>query len=180
MRFCLSATLPLLLSIGLWGGLSNGPARAEFALVDRADAWYFYTQRGVGRRNAACQIVSCVNGVCGAGTSSRTQFSFYDARDGLGATPEFVAPKRVRPSQTAILEVEDKLFVLRNLFSSPQYYLQIEQPDHAEDIISALRDLETRNKLGSFYVVDPQGSRHEFLVQGITESLDHMMSRCGS
>ena len=115
MRVCRSATLQLLLATFLWGGLLGSPVRAEFTLIDRAEAWFFYTQRGVGSRNAACQIVSCVDGVCGSGAASRTQFSLYDARDGMGITPEFVAPRRARPRQTATLEVNEKTFTLKNL-----------------------------------------------------------------
>lgn len=152
-------------------------ARAEFTLIDRADAWFFYMQRGVGRSYAACQVVSCVRGVCGAGGTARTQFSLYDARDGQGVMPEFVAPFRVGPGEVATLFVNGDRFDLHNRFASPQYYLQAENGS-AERIVDALVALEAQDDLGKFMVLDPEGREHVFTVRGVTRSLDRMDRRC--
>jgi hypothetical protein len=167
------------LSVALTVILLSAPtvARAEFTLIDRAEAWFFYMQRGVGRSYAACQIVSCVRGVCGAGGTARTQFSLYDARDGHGVMPEFVAPNRVAPGAFATLFVNGDRFELHNRFSSPQYYLQAENGSAAR-IVDALLALEAQDGLARFVVLDPQGREHAFTVRGVTESLDRMERRC--
>ncbi|MFT6104608.1 MAG: hypothetical protein ACJA1E_001030 [Paracoccaceae bacterium] len=173
--------------VRLWGLVSllavsmlamPSSVRAEFTLIDRADAWFFYTQRGVGQRNAACQLVSCVRGLCDTGASSRTQFSLYNARDGRGIRPEFIAPSRAASSDVAVLELNGKTFALQNQFQSPQFYMQVRNSGDADQIVDGLRALEARDRSGKFFVVDPKGRRHQFTVQGITESLSRMARRC--
>ena len=153
------------------------PARAEFTLIDRADAWFFYMQRGVGRRYAACQVVSCLRGTCEMDETARTQFSLYDARDGHGAMPEFISPRRVPPGARASLFVDGTRFDLVNRFGSPQYFLQA-NTDSAQQIVDALRQLEARDALGRFVVRDAGGEDHVFTVRGVTRSLDRMERRC--
>lgn len=153
------------------------PARAEFTLIDRADAWFFYMQRGVGQRYAACQVVSCLRGICGAGGTARTQFSLYDARDGHGALPEFISPRRADPGARAKLIVDGAQFDLVNNFGSPQFFLQAE-PESASEIVAALQSLEERDALARFHVRDPGGAEHEFTVRGVTRSLERMGRRC--
>ena len=151
---------------------------AEFTLIDRADAWFFYMQRGVGRAYAACQVVSCERGRCAPNSSSRTQFSLYDARDGHGVMPEFVSPKRVAPGESAILAVRGQRYELVNRLSSPQYYLQAENGETAQAIVRALVDLESEERLGKFTVTAPSGREYPFTVRGVTESLVRMNRRC--
>jgi hypothetical protein len=174
----LNALFVFAAAIFLSGVMWGSPSRAEFTLIDRADAWFFYTQRGVGSNNAACQVVSCVRGVCGSGARGRTQFSLYDARDGRGIMPEFISPRRAMPSQTATLELNGQVYVLQNPFKSPQFYLQVSEVQDAVEIVKQLQNLETQDRLGKFFVVDPQGRRHQFTVRGITESLSRMNRRC--
>lgn len=179
MRLHFVRILRHLFFVAVFGSASaSSPALAEFTLIDRADAWFFYTQRGVGQSNAACQVVSCVRGVCGAGATGRTQFSLYDARDGRGILAEFIAPRRARPGQTAILTIGSKQFSLRNQFRSPQFYMQPDSMDLSKDIIARLRKLERQDRLGKFTVKDPQGRSHVFTVHGINESLARMERRC--
>lgn len=167
----------------LWGACllvslsAAAPARAEFTLIDRAEAWFFYMQRGVGHRYAACQVVSCPRGVCGPGASARTQFSLYDARDGHGALPEFISPRRADPGAQASLVLNGEQFPLVNPFGSPQFFLQA-HPDAAGPILQALQALEAQDALGRFTVRDPDGREHVFTVRGITQSLERMERRC--
>ncbi|MBY6046840.1 hypothetical protein [Vannielia litorea] len=154
------------------------PARAEFTLIDSLGAWFFYTQRGVGASYAACQVVSCVDGTCGSGRGARTQFSLYDARDGRGIFPEFIAPRRVPPGGVARLSIGGQDFVMKNLFPSPQFYLQIEKVEDAKAVLDYLVALEKADGNGKFTVVDPYGSRFEFTARGVTGSLDRMIRRC--
>ena len=168
----------LLLAAVLCGVTGAGPARAEFTMTDRSGAWFFYTQRGLGQGFAACQVVSCLRGVCSSGTASRTQFSLYDARDGRGAMPEFISPQRARPGATATLDIGGARFVLSNLFKSPQYYMMSRDRAQAAEIVARLRGLEQTDSNAKFHVIDPQGRRHEFTVRGVSVSLDRMQSRC--
>lgn len=166
--------------LGVWLLLTlsaASPARAEFTLVDRADAWFFYMQRGVGQRYAACQVVSCARGLCGSRQSARTQFSLYDARDGHGALPEFISPRRVQPGAQATLILNGEQFTLVNPFGSPQFFLQA-HPNSADAIVAALQALEAQDDLGLFQVRDPDGAEHMFTVRGITRSLERMERRC--
>lgn len=158
--------------------LPSAPAKAEFTLVDRAEAWFFYMQRGVGRSYAACQVVSCVRGVCAAGGTSRTQFSLYDARDGHGVNPEFVSPSRVPPGGQATLRIGSDSYALRNRLNSPQFYLQAENGPVSKAIVESLVALEATNARARFVVEDARGRVHEFTVRGVTESLERMERRC--
>lgn len=158
--------------------LFSQAARAEFTLIDRLGAWLFYTQRGVGASYAACQVVSCVDGTCGTGRGGRTQFSLYDARDGRGIFPEFIAPRRVPPGGIARLDIAGREFVMKNTFPSPQYYLQIERVEDAKAVLDRLVALERNDGNGKFTVVDPFGTRFEFTSRGVTGSLDRMVRRC--
>ncbi|MFY0632308.1 MAG: hypothetical protein JXQ91_00725 [Vannielia sp.] len=162
----------------LFGMVDTRPARAEFTLIDNLGAWLFYTQRGVGVSYAACQVVSCVDGTCGTGRGGRTQFSLYDARDGRGIFPEFIAPRRVPPGGMARLEIAGREFVMKNLFPSPQFYLQIEKVEDAKAVLNRLVALEKADSNGKFTVVDPFGSKYEFTARGVTGSLDRMVRRC--
>ena len=153
-------------------------ARAEFTLIDRADAWFFYMQRGVGRAYAACQVVSCESGTCTPNSSSRTQFSLYDARDGHGVMPEFVSPKRIAPGEIAILTLRGQQYKLVNRLSTPQYYLQAENGEVSASIVQALVDLESEERLGKFTITEPSGREYPFTVRGVTESLARMERRC--
>ncbi|MEQ3626895.1 MAG: hypothetical protein ABNH26_11700 [Celeribacter sp.] len=171
------------LGLLLAGMLSVGtasPALAEFTMTDRSGAWFFYTQRGLGQGFAACQVVSCLRGVCSSSAASRTQFSLYDARDGRGAMPEFISPQRARPGQNALLDISGARFELSNLYKSPQYYMMSRTPAQAQEIIARLRGLEEADSNAKFHVTDPQGRRHEFTVRGVSVSLDRMQSRCTS
>ncbi|WP_213546851.1 hypothetical protein [Vannielia litorea] len=154
------------------------PARAEFTLIDRLGAWLFYTQRGVGSSYAACQVVSCVDGTCSTGPGGRTQFSLYDARDGRGIFPEFIAPRRVPPGGVARLDIAGREFVMKNTFPSPQFYLQVESVREAKAVLNRLVALEQADSNGKFTVVDPFGTRFEFTARGVTGSLDRMVRRC--
>lgn len=153
-------------------------ARAEFGQIDSAGAWFFYTQRGVGARYAACQVVSCVDGTCGIGRGGRTQFSLYDARDGRGIFPEFIAPRRVPSGGVARLEIAGESYRMRNTFPSPQFYMFIESVDSAKEVLNRLVALEKADGNARFAVTDPFGTRFEFTVRGVTESLDRMLRRC--
>ncbi|QDC09264.1 hypothetical protein FHY55_08425 [Oceanicola sp. D3] len=160
------------------GLLLPQPARAEFTLIDRLGAWLFYTQRGVGASYAACQVVSCVDGTCGTGRGGRTQFSLYDARDGRGIFPEFIAPRRVPPGGLAKLNIAGREFVMKNTFPSPQFYLQVEDVSDAKAVLNRLVALERADRNAKFTVVDPFGTRFEFAARGVTGSLDRMVRRC--
>jgi len=153
-------------------------AKAEFTYVDSSGAWLFYTQRGVGANYAACQVVSCVRGVCTSGPNPRTQFSLYDARDGRGISPEFIAPRRVEPGGTAQLRIGTETFWLRNTFPSPQYYMFIENTADIRKVLRGLVELERRDDNAKFHVIDAGGTEHEFTVRGLTTSLNRMQRRC--
>ena len=158
--------------------LPSQKAHAEFTLIDRADAWFFYMQRGVGRAYAACQVVSCERGTCTPNSSSRTQFSLYDARDGHGVMPEFVSPTRIAPGESATLTLRGQRYELVNRLSSPQYYLQAENGEVSKAIVQALVDLENEERVGRFTVTAPSGREYPFTVRGVTESLARMERRC--
>ncbi len=168
----------LCLVVAFFATLAPLPARAEFTLIDRLGAWLFYTQRGVGSNYAACQVVSCVDGTCGMGRGGRTQFSLYDARDGRGIFPEFIAPRRVPPGGIARLDIAGREFVMKNTFPSPQFYLQVEKVEEAKAVLDRLVALERADSNGKFTVVDPFGARFEFTARGVTGSLDRMVRRC--
>ncbi|MBT0956257.1 hypothetical protein IV417_02565 [Alphaproteobacteria bacterium KMM 3653] len=154
------------------------PASAEFTLLDQSGAWLFYAQRGVGRSHAACQVVSCVRGTCGSGSRGRTQFSLYDARDGRGVRPEFIAPERVRPGAEVTLTLNGKSIQLRNTFKSPQFYLFVKSGSDAQLVLEELRALEASDANGKFTVSTPEGDAFPFTVRGVTTSLDRMGRRC--
>lgn len=158
--------------------LPSQKAHAEFTLIDRADAWFFYMQRGVGRAYAACQVVSCERGTCAPNSSSRTQFSLYDARDGHGVMPEFVSPTRIPPGESATLTLRGQRYELVNRLSSPQYYLQAENGEVSKAIVQALVDLENEERVGRFTITAPSGREYPFTVRGVTESLARMERRC--
>jgi hypothetical protein len=56
--------------------------------------------------------------------------------------------------------------------------MQVRNSGDADQIVDGLRALEARDRSGKFFVVDPKGRRHQFTVQGITESLSRMARRC--
>jgi len=166
------------LACALIAALLSAPGRAEFAQIDSAGAWLFFTQRGVGSKYAACQVVSCVGGTCGIGSGGRTQFSLYDARDGRGIFPEFIAPRRVPPGAVAQLEIAGERYQMKNTFPSPQYYLFIDDKGTAREVLNRLVALEKADENAEFYVTDPWGSRFRFTVRGVTTSLNRMVRRC--
>ena len=179
MKRCMTRIFGVLLSVLMLStGPFAGPARADFTLLDVAGAWYFYSQRGVGQRNAACQVVSCVGGTCAVGGLSKVQFSLYNGRDGRGVWPEFISPRRVPPGAVATLQINGTSFRLRNTFKSRQFYLLAETAQDARAVLNQLRRLERSDRNGRFTVVAPDGRRFEFSARGVNESLDRMARRC--
>ena len=166
------------MAVALTGAAMPSPVRAEFTLRDQAGAWLFYTQRGVGQRYAACQVVSCVRGTCGNDANSRVQFSLYDARDGRGTWPEFIALERVQPGASARLEINGSSYRLTNTFASPQFYMMVSNPKDAQRVLADLRALEEKNGNGKFTVTDPSGREFIFTVRGVSESMSRMERRC--
>lgn len=179
MKLRFSRVCGVILSLFFFlSGPSVGPAKAEFTLLDVAGAWYFYVQRGVGKRNAACQVVTCVGGNCTIGGQSKIQFSLYDERVGLGIWPEFIAPRRVPPGAVAKVSINGTTYQLRNTFKSRQYYQLVETKRDAVRIVDELRKLERSDRNGRFSVTSTDGRVFEFQVRGVNESLDRMSKRC--